>query len=163
MARSEESKAKRLEYTRQWRKQQRGIDYHAQWRKDHAHAEAARMRVWREHNRDLVRAQRMRWYRKHPRVRREEPAIPSKFHGHDFFDTARFICGSEPYFDWGLGWEEAMADVVLALVEGRDPNAAAVASWQREKGWRAGTGPLFQNVDVRDHDRRVVFVSAHED
>jgi hypothetical protein len=162
MPRSEESKAQRREYTRQWRESQRGRDYHAQWRREHALSELERRRAWREHNRDLVREQRLRYYLKHPRVKREEETLPSKFQGHDFFDTARFICGSEPYFDWSLGWEEAMAEVVLALIEGRDPNAAAAESWRREKGWHEKARPLYHNIDVREHDLKVVFLSPRD-
>lgn len=162
MPRSEESKAKRREYTRKWRESQRGKDYHAQWRIDHRESNQERKREWRRYNRDLIRAQRQRYYQKHPRLRATVEELPVKFQGHDFFDTARFICGNQPYLDVGLVWEEVMAEVVLALVEGRDPNEAAVATWRRERGWSI-VGPLYPNTDIREHDRKVVFKSARDD
>lgn len=163
MPRSEASKARRRAWCRQWRASPEGKDYHARWRSEHRVSERERKTAWRDHNRDLVRAAKARYYALHPRSR-PIPDLPSKFQGHEFFDTARFICGPEPYWDASLGgWEEAMGEVVLALVEGRDPNAAATESWRREREWKYHTGSLFPNVDVDADTRRVVYVARRPD
>ncbi len=163
--RSEESKARRRAYTNQWHRDH--PEYKRKWVREHAEHERERIRRWREHNRDLVRAQRLRYYLRHPRSdtsgQQAEP-LPPKFVGHPFFDTARFICGNEPYWDSSVwGWEEAMAEAVLALVEGRDPNAAAAAAWAYQRSWNFSTGPLYDNVDVRDDTREVVVTKRHDD
>jgi hypothetical protein len=91
----------------------------------------------------------------HPRVI-ETSDIPIKFLGHPFFETARFICGDEPFWDFDLRWEEAMGDVVLALVEGRDPDAAYRTCDDRDRIWYSRNLPLYGYVDV-DEDHHVVY------
>lgn len=164
MPRSEESKARRRAYTNQWHREHPG--YKRNWNREHALEELERKRVWREHNRDKVREQRLRYYAKHPRrsARDDEEPFPDKFRGHEYFETCRFICGNEPYWDSSqFGWEEAMGECVLALVEGRDPNEAAAASWAYQRKWMYHTGPLYPNVDIREDTRDVVIVKRHDD
>lgn len=120
------------------------------------------MRAWRAYHQDLVREQRRRYYERHPRESKAIPGIPEKFQGHPFFDTARFVCGDRPYFDWRLKWEEAMSEAVLALLEGRDPTQAVKTCRSQELSWERECGPIYDNVDIRDHDLQVVFVS-HRD
>lgn len=161
MPRSPESLERRREYGRRWRLAH--PDYHKRWREDHACEERERVRRWRNHNRDLVRAQKLRYYLTHLRPAKDPDPLPPKFYGHEFFETARLICGHEPVWKPSVYvWEESMAEAVLALVEGRDPEAAVAAARRRERNWGFRTGPLYDNVDIREDTRDVIIVRRRE-
>lgn len=159
MPRSPESIERRRAYVRQWHRDH--PDYKRAWVKAHRQQERERAKRWREHNQDLVKAQRLRYNELHPHqpIQREE--LPEKFIGHPFFETARFICGPKPYFDSCRLWEETMAETVLALVEGRDPNEAARRTRSREWRWLNEHVSFFPNVDVRQ-DGKIVFVAKSD-
>lgn len=162
MPRSEESLQRRREYSKKWRAEH--PDYHKSWRASHKAQEAERIKRWRQHNQDLVRAQKQRWWKRfhiaHPTERLE---LPAKFVGHPFFDTARFICGPMPYFPWDVWtWEESMSAAVVALVEGKDPECAVLAARKYERAWQLRHTPFYNNVDVAE-DGRIVFVASRDD
>lgn len=162
MPRSPEGLERHRAAIRKWH--QAHPDYKRNWDREHALSERERKRIYRERNRDRIREARRRYYLEHPRSAHEPEPLPRKFEGHPFFDTARFICGNEPYWDASVWvWEEAMAEATLAQVEERDPNAAVVATWARERDWKYHTGPLYGNVDVQEDTRRVVIIRRRSD
>ena len=55
-----------------------------------------------------------------------------------------------------------MAYAVLALVEGNDPELAAMRARKYERAWSVRHAPLYSNVDVTQ-DGRLFFTSDRND
>lgn len=152
MPRSEASRERRREYSRQWHA--RHPEYRKQWLAANRERENERKRRWRAANPDKVREQKSRYKR---RSRAIAP-MPPIFSGHPLFDRARAICGPRPYFDRFNRWEDAMSTVVLALLEGCDPVLAHRRFLSDERRVEIMHGPIYPNVDIRD-DGKVVYTS----
>ena len=112
-------------------------DYFQVWRQAHAATERARRIRWRLTHPDLLREQ----WRRHAQRRRVEvvPLPPSHAH-HALFDRAwEVLHRIGVRRDDHLGaihdprWEDACSEAVLALLEGRDPEAAARAILATER------------------------------
>jgi hypothetical protein len=110
---------------------ERRPDYMKQWRATHRDAERARQQRWRQLNPERLREQRRR---QAERRRAVVVPLPRSHEHHPLFDAAWAILDR-------LGirrddhlaaihdtrWEDACSEAVLALLEGRDPMAAARA------------------------------------
>lgn len=126
------------------------MSYWSDWRARHPeyrHREVARLR---ERRRLLGRESRVTEFA-HAKAKRGtitwEP-IPALFVGHPIFDAARAIVpmhrspGTTLQFEAEQWWEEEMSEAVLALLEGRDPAAAAKAVLHDERAWSWRHAPL---------------------
>jgi hypothetical protein len=155
LPRSKASIERRKAYSRKWH--QENPDYRKKRLADEAARERERekRRAWRALNVELVRAQKARYS---ARTRTEVSEFPDLFMGHPLFETARYICGSRPAFDYGLMWEERMGEVVLALLEGRDPAEADRRTANTERQWRYHVVGFYQKADVREDTGQVVYV-----
>lgn len=67
------------------------------------------------------------------------------FSGHQLYAAARQICGDRPYFH-PEQWEECMQDVIVAILSGEDPEAAARRTKSAERNWRSHTTPFFGEI-----------------
>jgi hypothetical protein len=116
------------------------------WRLAHAAGERARRLRWRMANPELLRAQRRRrWERRRPE---SVPLPPSHAH-HPLFDKAW-----EVLHDIGIRrddhlavihdprWEDACSEAVLAILEGRDAEAAVRSTMATERRHAALTVAL---------------------
>jgi hypothetical protein len=134
----------------QRRLRQRAPDYFRAWREAHADGERERKRRWRASNPELLLAQRRR--RRARKQAAQVPLPPSHVH-HPLFDEAwkvlhrlgirrdaHLVAIRDPR------WEDACSEVVLALIEGRDPEEAAREVMATEKGHAART-VVFSNLD----------------
>jgi hypothetical protein len=88
-------------------------------------------------------------------VLRDTDCMPALFTGHELFDLAREIVGPRPRFDEHI-WEEAVAETVLAILEKRDPYAAARKAYRVERTWRMQHPPIFDNADITTDGRLVI-------
>ena len=71
----------------------------------------------------------------------EEQPLPPPHRGHEMYDRAREVVG-EPWYGNQLYdplKEDAIGEVVLAFLEGTDPEVAAKAYFARESQWRIMT------------------------
>ena len=125
-------------------------DYFRAWRTAHAEGERERRRRWRLANPELLLAQRRR---RNARKQVEQVPLPPSHAHHPLFDEAwkvlhrmgirrdaHLVAIRDPR------WEDACSEVVLALIEGRDPAEAARELMATEKRLAANTVAL-QNLD----------------
>jgi hypothetical protein len=107
----------------------RAPDYFRDWRAAHAEGERARRRRWRRSNPEQLRAQRRRRWE---RIRAQQVPVPPSHTEHPLFDAAWQVLhqigvrrDSHLVTIRDPRWEDACSEAVLALIEGRDPAAAA--------------------------------------
>ena len=112
-------------------------DYFRVWRQAHAATERARRLRWRLTHHDLLREQ---WRRRAQRRRVEVVPLPPSHAHHALFDRAWEVLHRIGIRrDDHLGsihdprWEDACSEAVLAILEGRDPEAAARAVLATER------------------------------
>src|SRR6185295_16887412 len=112
-------------------------DYFRAWRTAHAEGERERRQRWRLANRESLLAQRRR---RRARTKAELVPLPPSHAHHALFDEAwsvlhrlgirrdtHLVAIRDPR------WEDACSEVVLALIEGRDPEEAAREVMTTEK------------------------------
>ena len=104
-------------------------DYFRVWRQAHAATERARRLRWRLTHPDLLREQ---WRRRAQRRRVEVVPLPPSHAHHALFDRAwevlhRLGVRRDDHLAsiHDPRWEDACSEAVLAILEGRDPEAAA--------------------------------------
>jgi hypothetical protein len=125
----------------------RSPDYFRAWRTAHAEGERERRRCWRLANPELLLAQRRR---RRARKQAEQVPLPQSHAHHPLFDEAwkvlhrlgirrdaHLVAIRDPR------WEDACSEVVLALIEGRDPAAAAREVMTTERRHAARSIPLW--------------------
>jgi hypothetical protein len=130
------------------RLRRRSPEYFRAWRQAHPDGERERKRRWRAANPELVIAQQRR--RRARRQAEQVPLPPSHAH-HPLFDAAwevlhrlgirrdaHLVAIHDPR------WEDACSEVVLALLEGRDPAGAAREVLASEKRHAARSIPLWR-------------------
>jgi hypothetical protein len=128
----------------------RSPDYFREWRAAHGDDERERRRRWRRANPELLLAQRRR---RRARKQAEQMPLPPSHAHHPLFDEAwkvlhnlgirrdaHLIAIRDPR------WEDACSEVVLALIEGRDPEVAAREVMATEKRHAVRTVAL-RNLD----------------
>lgn len=79
------------------------------------------------------------------RARRRAGPLALPYLGHPLFDQARALVG-DPWYGATLYdplREDAMSEVVLAILEGRDPAEALARYMAAERVWRVTTVPLM--------------------
>jgi hypothetical protein len=126
----------------------RSPDYYRAWREANAEKERERRRRWRAANPHLVRAQQRR---RRVRHQAEQVPVPPSHTHHPLFDAAwevlhrlgirrdaHLIAIHDPR------WEDACSEVVLAILEGRDPAGAAREVIATEKRHAARAIPLWR-------------------
>ena len=132
------------------RLRQRAPDYFRAWRDAHADGERERKRRWRDSNPELLLAQRRR--RRARKQAGQVPLPPSHVHHHLFDEAWKVLHRLGIRRDAHLvairdpRWEDACSEVVLALIEGRDPEEAAREVMANEKRHAART-VAFRNLD----------------
>lgn len=128
---------RRLEYRRRHSREWRIANptYYAQWRRDHTSAENERKRRWREttRGRESRRREGMRRRRSMPDVQ-----LPGLFVGHPVLEQAVALTGRAWYGAdlYDPTREDAAAEAVLAILEGRDPKEAIHDFRKKEWEWR---------------------------
>lgn len=116
-----------------------------------------RQRQWRSAHPDEVRrASRESYARNHYRWHRASavatlPPIPTLHHGHPLFEIAWAIVPdrtpARPFVSCGDPLDEDLrSEVVLAILEGRDPREAVDRYRSIEHTWKAKARPLFEEI-----------------
>ena len=125
----------------------RSPDYFRAWRTAHAESERERRQRWRLANPESLLAQRRR---RRARMQTEQVALPQTHSQHPLFDEAWNVLHRLGIRrDAHLAairdprWEDACSEVVLALIEGRDPAAAAREVMMTERRHAARSVPIW--------------------
>lgn len=131
-------------------------EYFRTWRQAHAAGERARRLHWRAAHPDLLLAQRRR---RAARQRPETVELPASHAHHPLFERAWEVLrvigirrDDHLVTIRDTRWEDACSEAVLALIEGRDPEAAVRTLLSAERGFAARHLPL-------DHPDRLVAIA----
>ncbi len=121
--------------------------YHRAWRAAHPEYRERQNRLRNERRHRDGRGDRSREYARRPT--RAIPQLSSLHLGHDLFERAREVVGprrstlvtlQDPLCD------DLVSEATLALIEGRDPEAAIRAYRARERAFGRVTCPLLEQA-----------------
>ena len=121
--------------------------YHRAWRAAHPEYRERQNRLRNERRRRDGRGDRSAEYAR--RRSRAIPPMPGLHVGHDLFDRARDLVGPrrsslvtlhDPLYD------DLVSEATLALIEGRDPDAAIRSYGARERAFGRVTCPLLEEA-----------------
>ena len=121
--------------------------YHRAWRAAHPEYRERQNRLRNERRRRDGRGDRSAEYAR--RRSRAIPPMPGLHVGHDLFDRARDVVGPrrsslvtlhDPLYD------DLVSEATLALIEGRDPDAAIRSYGARERAFGRATCPLLEEA-----------------